>query len=415
MSTERMIKARVGLLVTQPFFGTLALRLELVEDPKCKTTWTDGSRLGFNPEWATHCPMPQLEAAFAHQVFSCAMGHHLRRGDREGKSWNDASDYAVNAELQRAGFTLPDGSLVDSQYDGLHTEAIYSAIKRKAEDQGKGNQPPAPGGDEQGGGASGSPQRGDKPGKGKTDQSPQSAPPPPQTPGQGDEATGTLCDATDDQGQQIDPAEAEAQQEDWQVAVAQAAQIARGAGKLPGAIERKMQEMLEPVVAWQEALERYFASKSKDDLNWSKPNTRYLHLDLYLPSLESVAAGAYAFAFDMSGSITQQVVDQFCAELEGMRVKVKPTKIVVMCFNTVVTQVLEFGPDDPIVIKAKGGGGTAFDDPVRTLEELEIEPEALIYLTDLDSSVFPTEPAYPVLWVSTKKNYAPFGEVIMMQ
>lgn len=38
---ELMAAARTSLLLDQPFFGVLALRLQMVEDPTCKTAWTD--------------------------------------------------------------------------------------------------------------------------------------------------------------------------------------------------------------------------------------------------------------------------------------------------------------------------------------------------------------------------------------
>lgn len=397
MSTERLTKARVGLIVSQPFFGTLAMRLELVADDKVKACVCDGKKFRFNSEWAQSLSMAELEGALAHSVMSCAMGHHLRRGQRDSKTWNDASDYAINPELERAGFKLPPGSLLDPQYDGQHAEAIYAALRRQDDDKGQQQPQQQPGGQQAGAGASQS--------------SPSTAP---QEGGTGEGATGNIDDAQDESGQPLDADEVEAEAEDWAVATAQAAQVARGAGKLPGCVERQMDSLLSPMVAWQEALQRYYQSRAKDDYNWSKRNRRYAHSNLFMPSLDSVKMGALAFAFDMSGSIDQKTVDQFCAEVEEARSVCQPEEVIVMCFNTRVTNTLRFQPGEPIVIVATGKGGTAFDDPVRVLNELEVVPEVLCYLTDLDSSVFPAEPTYPVLWVSTKKKHAPFGEVIMM-
>ena len=36
----RISKQRTALVLDQPFFGALALRLKVVEDPSCKTFWT---------------------------------------------------------------------------------------------------------------------------------------------------------------------------------------------------------------------------------------------------------------------------------------------------------------------------------------------------------------------------------------
>lgn len=394
---ERMVKARSGLCASEPFFWTLATRLEFIADEKTKTTATDGRKLRFNPEWAEATPMPELEAVIAHHVLSCALGHPLRREGRDAKTWNDASDYVVNAELQRAGFQLPEGSLLDPRFDGMHTEMVYKQLKDEQSEEQQGDDQNQAGGDDQGQGSSG--QSGQEPG----DPS-----------GKGDDATGHFDDATGEDGQPADAAERAEQEEEWQVAVAQAAQVAKACGKLPGGIERAVDELLNPKVNWREALQRYFKQRAKDDYSWSRPNRRFAHRGLYLPSLDGMKIGKLAFAIDMSGSIGQDEINQFCSEMEDVRRTIKPEEVIALCFDTQVKEVLRFGEDDPIEVKAHAGGGTAFDDPPRVLEELGIEPEALVYLTDLDSSAFPPEPPYPVLWVSNFKQHAPFGDVIMM-
>ena len=51
----------------------------------------------------------------------------------------------------------------------------------------------------------------------------------------------------------------------------------------------------------------------------------------------------------------------------------------------------------------------------RYIEEQNINPEAIIFLTDLCCSDFGRQPECPVLWVSTHSDSAPFGEVVMME
>lgn len=390
---ERMIKARVGLISSEPFFGSLATKLDLIEDPKAKSTWTDGRRLAFNPETAHGMPMPELEAVMAHHVLSCAWGHHLRRGERDRKLWQEASDYVVNLELQRAGFQLPPTAIVDSQYDKMTVEQVYRILDQKPQ-EGDDDQDQS-GGDEQGQGAPGSSQKGDS-----------GAP--------GDEATGTCEDATDDSGEaQADAAEKAEQEADWQEAVAQAAQIARGAGRLPGGVERGVTDFLNSKVDWREALQRLLKSKAKDDFSWMKPKRIG---DVFLPSLHSESCGTLAFFIDASGSIKQQEIDQFVSEIEEARVVLKPKEILVLMFDTQVRNVWTFGEHDSIAgIKAMSGGGTGFDEPIYELERYNLIPEVAVFLTDLDSRVFAPEPAYPVVWVSTYKDQAPYGDVIMMR
>ena len=77
MQTEamkRMIAVRTTLILDEPFWGTLALRLKLQEDPTCETAWVDGHTLGFNPtfiqELPNHAPATAL---LAHEVAHCTM------------------------------------------------------------------------------------------------------------------------------------------------------------------------------------------------------------------------------------------------------------------------------------------------------------------------------------------------------
>ena len=42
-AAQKMVKARANLVMGNPFFGTLALRLKMVEDKTVKTSSTDGT------------------------------------------------------------------------------------------------------------------------------------------------------------------------------------------------------------------------------------------------------------------------------------------------------------------------------------------------------------------------------------
>ena len=45
---NKIIKARTALVLNQPFFGALTLRLNVIEDSTADTAWTDGESLGYN-------------------------------------------------------------------------------------------------------------------------------------------------------------------------------------------------------------------------------------------------------------------------------------------------------------------------------------------------------------------------------
>jgi hypothetical protein len=47
-AADKLIKARTQLVLDQPFFGSLALRLVLKEDGSAATAYTNGVVLGYN-------------------------------------------------------------------------------------------------------------------------------------------------------------------------------------------------------------------------------------------------------------------------------------------------------------------------------------------------------------------------------
>jgi hypothetical protein len=76
----RISKQRTALVLDQPFFGVLALRLKVVEDPLCKTFWTDGESLGYNPAYLGGLNDLQTRGVLAHEILHVANGHCWRQG-----------------------------------------------------------------------------------------------------------------------------------------------------------------------------------------------------------------------------------------------------------------------------------------------------------------------------------------------
>jgi predicted metal-dependent peptidase len=102
----------------------------------------------------------------------------------------------------------------------------------------------------------------------------------------------------------------------------------------------------------------------------------------------------------------------FVDELVGMVRETRPEKMyTVYCDYTVAKaeeqDADEFNPED---IRMVGEGGTRFQPVFDWVEEQGIEPEGLIYMTDLEGPM-PVDPGYPVLWVTPDfiQHVAPFG------
>ena len=105
-SEQKLTKARTQLLLNQPFFGTLCVRLKPVPGP-VSTMATNGRVIMYNPEFVERLTAAELEAVVAHETLHCALGHHCRRGERDPELWNEAADLAINPILVANKFTLP--------------------------------------------------------------------------------------------------------------------------------------------------------------------------------------------------------------------------------------------------------------------------------------------------------------------
>lgn len=366
---KRLIQARATLVLEQPFFGVLALRLAVVEDPSCDTAWTDGVRIGYNPKFVDTLTQPELVGLVAHEVMHVANGHVWRRDGREPVRWNYAADYAINTIIRDAKLTLPQGALLDQRFNGKSAEWIFARLPEMPPKGGKGA----------GQGAA-------RPGAGGHD----------------------VRDAPSD------AAEHGSTEADWQQAVQQAALAAKAVGKLPASLDRFAQQAAQPRVDWRSVLHRFVQQIAQDDYAWTRPNKRYVASGLYLPALRSETLGPIAIAIDTSGSIDQVTLDQFAAEVNAVISETRPVRTHVFYADAKVHRVDTFESGESIILSPVGGGGTAFAPALDAAEELDEPPVALIYLTDLYGSHRDEAPDFPVLWASTGAKEAPYGEVISL-
>jgi len=356
-----MLKARAQLLMDQPFFGTLALRLKFVQDKEnCKTAATDGTRLVYNPDYISKLTALTRKGLIAHEVMHCVFNHMTRRGARDHKRWNIATDFAINLHLLDCGFVLPDGALADEKYRGMSADAIYNQLD--------------------------------------SENLPKQC------------SWGMVIDAGAGQVQSGSNA---AMESDWQIAVTQAAEVAKQAGKLPGALQHFIQDIIKPLVDWRSVLWPFVTSLAHNEYSWRKPNRAYISEDEYLPSMYNETAGHLAVIIDSSGSC-EGYWEQFIGEIAAIHSDLQPEQVTIIHCDTKVQHVTEVEPEGlfPTENNVEGGGGTAFAPAFDYINENYPDVEAAVYLTDLESNEFGGQPPYPVLWVNTERTQAPWGQTV---
>lgn len=357
MQTEvKLKKAKIQLLMEQPFFASLVLRLKYEADTKTKTAITDGKTVWYNPEYIDGLNIDELKGVLVHEVMHISMLHHTRRKHRENTKWNHATDYAINPIIKQSGLTLPENAIIDYAYAGKSAESIYELL--------------------------------------------------PTTNNENDGGTGDVTDP---------PAGTNLQQEEADVkqALAQAAMIAEKRGAMPGHLKRLVDEIIQPKVNWKEVLNRFLTEVTKNDYSWKKPSPRFLHCNLYLPTLESDGNGDIILIVDTSGSINHVTINQFAAEVADIASTFKiPLKILYV--DAELQYIQDIDPDDPIKLEPLGGGGTDFRPGFTYINDNDLTPKAIVYLTDGCCHLFPDSPDFPVLWaqIGEYSFNPPFGEVI---
>jgi predicted metal-dependent peptidase len=402
-AAQRLAAARTRLILDHPFLGALVLRLPLVPAARwCGTTATDARALFYNPQWVESLTTAQLQFALAHEALHCALGHFARRGHRVQRRWDLACDFAINPLLLDEGLQPPPGAQVLALYRGLSAEEIYPCIDDQQQDQDTLDEHAWDGDDGgQGGHGDGKP-RPDGAGGGAGESA--------RMPAGG--ADGTGAGAARPQPLQATAREHLRQQ--WQRHLAAAAQRARENGKLAGAMARLVEDGLAPRVSWRAALAQHLAQTARDDYAWTRPSRR--EGEAMLPSLRS-HAGDIVVAIDTSGSVSQDDLAQFIAEINALKGTLTVRSTLLACDSALAPGapwVAE--PWEPLVLPRQlgGGGGTDFRPVFDWVEREGRRPDALVYFTDAEGS-FPAQPPdYPVLWLVKGRASVPWGRRIAL-
>lgn len=368
---EKIQRARVKLVLEQPFFGMLTLsQLEVVRKDDCPGAMgTDGRKLYYRDADVRKWTLAETAAVICHEVLHAANQHLWRRDARDPWRWNVACDFAINPIVEECGMTLPAGALLKKEWAGKCAEEIYRLLPPDLNQVGVSNQYTL---------------------------------------------KGDMIEPTSGSG---NAEEQKAVAAAWGQAVRQAAQAAKMQGKLPAGLERLIDLSLRPKCDWKALLARFVQSATKSDYSWKRPNRRYLGAGVWLPSLWTESTRPVVVAIDTSGSIGEKELAVFAAELQGVCSDAQPERVHVLWADAEVAGVQTFERGEPLALKPQGGGGTDFRPVFEWVREHSGEEDfaCVIYLTDMYGS-FPDVPCeVPTLWVATSDVEAPWGETIKLE
>ena len=363
---DRIITARVGLLLRHPFFGNMATRLRiLAADDWLGTAAVDGRNLYYNTQFFNAMNNKEIEFVVAHEILHMVFDHLGRRDDRNPMLYNIAADYIVNNTLVRDRIgTIP--SIVDCyqdfKYEGWTSEQVYDELFEEAKKNGEealkqlgemlDEHLDMDEGDE-----------GSSPGE------------------EGEDGNGNATSKSKPKYSKEDIKQIKDEIKENMLSAAQSA----GAGNVPGAVARMIKELTEPKMNWREIIRQSVQSTIRSDYTFSRPSRKGQMSGAILPSMDFQDTIDIAVCIDMSGSIGEVQGKDFLGEVQGIMEEFPDYNIKVWCFDTRVYNEEDFEANDGkdlLDYQLMGGGGTDFMANWTYMKEQDYVPKKLIMFTD---------------------------------
>ena len=367
---DRIIVARVGLLLRHPFFGNMATRLRiLAADEWLPTAAVDGRNLYYNTQFFNAMNNKEIEFVVAHEILHMVFDHLERRGDRHPMLYNISADYKVNNLLVRDRIgekpKIVD-CFQDFKYDLDTSEEIYDKIFEDAKQAGKELQELLDQLDKEGEMLD---EHLDMDGDGSEE---------------GEEEKDANGNNVSKKRPKYSKEELKKIKDEIKENVLSSAQAA-GAGNLPAGVARMIKELTEPKMNWRQLLRQQIQSTIKSDYTFSRPSRKAWHTGAILPGMNFEDTIDICIGLDMSGSIGNAQAADFLGEVKGIMDEYKDYRITVWCFDTKVYNEQEFtadGGEDLLDYEIMGGGGTDFMANWEYMKENDIQPKKFIMFTD---------------------------------
>lgn len=363
---DRIYAARLKLMRDQPFYSTLALRLEPKESDQIPTIAVDGKNIYYNKHFINALNNDEILFVICHEILRLVLKLITRRNKRDPKIWHDAGSYVINLMLVRDRIgSFPDiGGLYDERFKDMITEQVYSILEKEQQDGDDGS------GDGSGGG-------------GNFDVSVSA-----EQSGQSPDGTVSV-DGDGNMTIEMSPDSMDEMDSDMTAAIIEAAKMAnmKGAGTMPGEVQRMISELTEPRINWRVFLQEVANGQVMTDYTRKKPNRR-LPMAQYrfaFPTMHCEDHVEFTLAIDTSGSISQDMLRDFVSEVYGIVEQFSSFTVHVWCYDTKVYNHQEFTQDNIDEIEnyeIMGGGGTDFMASYHYMKEIDHVPETFVNLTD---------------------------------
>lgn len=403
---DLLMKARCRLLVTQPFYGSMASLLDWCENNDCKTMGVrmkSGGRV--EAQWNAKFVealggVEPIMSVIQHELEHVVRLHIVRHGARDGQLSNVASDMCVNGTESNPN--IPDLPLIplfddegkkigeappfwfpehesDLSHDSTYEE-VYEWLDKKREKifiecAGCSDLSSSP---------NKKPNKGQKVIKGTTVD---------------DHKVWEQSEVSEDEARQAVKDMVE--------------QAIKKAGSAPGHLTEAIKKLQDPKVNWKYLLKQFcgraLGGKRK---TFARRNRR---IDLFgIPGKSNHSTVPLLIGVDVSSSVSSnlKLLEQFFSEIESMSHQFKVTLVT---WDAKVQSIQKYHRGDWKKIPSLGGSGTNVVYFFTWLEEQKLLHNVIIVLTDGEVSSWPEPVSTPVLWAVPKDIAVPFGQKVVVE
>ena len=378
--SDKISSAKAKLLVEYPLFGTIASKIDIIQNDDIQAFKSNGTTLEYNSDFFSEISLAEMEFIFANGAMHASLSHESRKNGRSGWLWQLSTDYAVNDMLVENGMKRPYQAHYSKRFHGLYAEEIYAELKDdilRDELEYEADDVDDIQSDEH---------------KSNNEEKENN---------QNSESTEEI---------QQDDLVSEELFEEFAKAILE---MEGKRGELPSSIERFFDISLNAKIDWRNELRIALERFHKDDYTQMPPNKKFLHLGFYLPSSVSQKF-KLVVAIDSSGSIDDVLLSKFLSELNFLMSTVASYEINLLVCDEKIRSHKVFYSGDILDVNIEGGGATDFRPVFKFIKDEIQDIKLLLYFSDLDG-IFPIEiPSYEVKWIAPKDTEVSFGEVIIL-
>ena len=390
MTYDNLTVARYIAVRKAPYFAHALFRTPVITTPAVPVAAMDmHGRMYINPQVVQEWTPNHIATILVHEMFHLLNEHFDRKGARDQKRWNIATDMEIANILRTMDFRLdtPTGHITPEQYDlpdDLLAEEYYERLKDESDN-----------GDTDGEGDGSGNENGNENGSGNSSGHP----------------SGSSSDGIDKPWELLPdnaeyPGLNDTERELLRREVAHAIeQHYKDRGDIPAHLERLVKHYKKrKELNWRELLRRLvkralIITGHGDHYTYRRPNRRHAGSQFIFPSLARVRPEV-AVVIDTSGSMSNTELNVALNEVDVLLQELR-SEVTVLSVDADVHTTQRIRSTRQI--KLEGGGGTDMMRGIYAAMQLKPSPHAIIVITDGYTPWSDTQPqnAPPVIAVLT--------------